>query len=276
MPQALVNAWSTSYPITEGDTDRKFKLVRPTTLNWSDLNTTIRPFAGQPIRARETAEVLFTLVGEPASSMHWYNRFTTEVFIGHYQITRLGTFQDTTIVTERGQIIGSKLQNTDSYSWHFQREYDLNLHLLKSDKNAAYLSAITNCNAYLAPAPVPNLNINFGNFDRYVRIAYGIGTGDLGTAGTLIDALTSPTIAGYTFPDQVLFRGVNNIPSVDLDDYEISTRLGDVELWVHPDWQIDPGFYYTFEVINYKALAQTLEQFPDGTVCNFNGGLDFP
>jgi hypothetical protein len=277
MPTAQPNNYySLFYPIQPGDTDRKFKLVRPTILNWDDLNITIRPFSGQVIRVRETGEVLFTATEEPISSAIWNNRFTQEVFIGHYQITRNGSYEGTTIVTERGNIIGTKLQNTNSYSWHFQREYDLNLHLNKTDKNAAYLSAITNCNAYLAPAPVPNLNINYANFDKYVRIAYGIGTGDLGTAGTLIDTLTAPTIAGYTFPDSVLFRGVNNIPTINLEGFEISTRLGDIELWVHPDWMIDPAFVYTFEVINYKVLAQTLDQFPDGTECNFNGGLDFP
>jgi len=273
---ALVNAISLPYEVTPGNTDRRFKLVRPTTLNWSNLNTSIRPIAGQAIRVRETAEVLFTRSETSLSSMIWDNRFSQEAFIGHYQVTRLGTYDGTTIVTERGQVIGTTLQNSNSFTWHFQREYDLNLFLNKTDINAGYLSAITNCNAYLAPSPVPNLKINLANFDKYVRIAYGIGTGDLGTAATLIDSLTQPTIAGYTFPDEVLFRAVNNIPGINLDDLEISTRLGDVELWVHPDWDIDPFFYHTFEVINYKVLAQTLDQFPDGTVCNFNGGLDFP
>lgn len=272
----LVNAISLPYPIIPGDTDRKFKLQRPTTLQWSTLNTTIRPIAGQPIRIRETAEVFFTKQEDPISSMIWDNRFSREGFIGHFQITRLGTFENTTIVTERGQIIGTYLQNSDAFTWHFQREYDLTLFLNKTDVNAAYLSAISNCNAYLAPAPVPNLEIDTGNVDAYVRIVYALATADLANAATLIDSLTQPTIAGYTFPQEVLFKAVNNIPGIDLDGLEIATRLGDVELWVHPDWTIDPAFFHTFEVINYSVLEQTLDQFPDGTVCSFNGTNDFP
>jgi hypothetical protein len=255
---------------------RSGKIVRPTTLGWNDLQTNIRPALGQKIRIRETAEVAFYPSEITKSAAIWNNRFQREAFLGHFQVTRISGTGFARLVTERGNMIGQELENSFGCLWHFQREYDLDLFLNKSDKNAAYLSAITNCNAYLAPAPVPNLNINYANFDKYVRIAYGIGTGDLGTAGTLLDTLTASTIAGYTFPDSVLFRGINNVPSVNLDGYEISTRLGDIELWVHPDWLIDTFFQYTYEVIHYNLLDQTLDQFPDGTECNFNGGLDFP
>jgi hypothetical protein len=277
MPTAQPNNYySTFYPIASGDTDRKFKLVRPTTLQWSQLNTTIRPLSGQAIRSRETAEVLFTLTGDTQQSAIWDNRFTREVFIGHYQITRLGSYSDTTIVTERGQIIGTKLQNTFSYSWHFQREYDLNLHLNKTDKNAAFLTAITNCNADLAPGPVPNNFINSDNVIAYVRAAFGYTIEDFPNIQDFLNAIALPVTSGYRFPNSVLFRGINNIPSVNLDGYEISTRLGDVELWVHPDWTIDPAFTYTFEVINYKVLDQTLDQFPDDTTCTYPSTVNFP
>ena len=140
-------------------------------------------------------------------------------------------------------MIGKKYTTTEAFGWHFQREYDLSLFLNKTDVNAAYLSAISNCNAYLAPAPVPNLEIDTGNVDAYVRIVYALATADLANAATLIDSLTQPTIAGYTFPQEVLFKAVNNIPGIDLDGLEIATRLGDVELWVHPDWTIDSSFF---------------------------------
>jgi hypothetical protein len=208
--------------------------------------------------------------------MIWNNRFQQEAFLGHFQITRLSPFNIPNLVTERGNMIGVSIPNTESFVWHFQREYDLDLFLQKTDKNAAYLSAISNCNAYLAPAPVPNLKINFANVDKYVRIAYALGTADLANAATLIDSLTLPTIAGYTFPEEVLFKAVNNIPSINLDGYEISTRLGDVELWINPDWTIDNFFAYTYEVIHYNRLEPTADQFPDGTVCNFSGSNDFP
>jgi hypothetical protein len=272
----MANGTTLQFPLEAGDTSEKWKLIRPTSLEWNDLQTTIRPIAGQKIRIRESAEVTVSRSDIPFSSMIWNNRFVREAFLGHFQVTRLSPFNIPNIVTERGNMIGVGIEGTESFVWTFQREYDLDLFLQKSDKNAAYLSAITNCNAYLAPSPVPNIKINFGNVDRYVRIIYGIGTGDLGNAATLIDTLTQPTIAGYTFPEEVLFRAVNNIPSINLDGYEISTRLGDIELWVHPDWLIADFFTYSYEVINYNILDPTTEQFPDGTVCNFSGGLDFP
>jgi hypothetical protein len=272
----MANKTSLSFPVEAGDTPQKRKLVRPTTLNWNDLQTNIRPVAGQRIRIRETAEVGFSRSDTILSSMIWNNRFQREAFLGHYQVTRVSNTGSIPVITERGNMIGQEVPNTQAFTWHFQREYDLDLFLKKSDKNAAYLSAITNCNGFLAPGPVPNLNINDTNVDKYVRIAYALSTGDLANASNLIESLTLPTIAGYTFPEEVLFRAVNNIPSVNLDGYEIATRLGDVELWVHPDWVIDSDFYFTFEVIHYNLLDDTIEQFPDGTVCNSNGGLDFP
>jgi hypothetical protein len=208
--------------------------------------------------------------------MIWDNRFQQEAFLGHYQITRVGDTGTVPLVTERGNMIGQSVPSTSAFTWHFQREYNLELFLNKSDKNAAFVTAITNCNADLAPGAVPNRYIDTTNVDTYVRIAYGIATGDLPNAATLIDNLTKPTTAGYRFPDEVLFRGINNIPSVNLDGYEIITRLGDVDLWVHPDWTIDTNFYYTFEVINYKVLAQTFDQFPDNTTCAYPGGVGFP
>jgi hypothetical protein len=272
----MANKTTLQFPTERGDTPEKWKIIRPTTLGWNDLQTNIRPIAGQKIRIRETAEVAVSRSQITSSSMFWSNRFQEEAFLGHFQVTRQSGSGFSRLITERGNMIGQAITVGEQYLWHFQREYDLDLFLQKTDKNASYLSAISNCNAYLAPAPVPNLDINFGNVDTYIRIAYGIGTGDLGTASTLIDTLTQPTIAGYTFPEEVLFRAINNIPSINLDGYEISTRLGDIELWIHPDWIINSFFEYTFEVINYNRLDPTADQFPDGTECNFNGGLDFP
>jgi hypothetical protein len=272
----MANKTTLTFPVQAGDTPQKWKLVRPTTLGWNDLQTTIRPVIGQKIRIRETAQFTVRRSDVSPSAATWENRFQGEAFLGHFQITRLNPFETPNLVTERGNMIGVRIEDFQDYNWHFQREYDLDLFLQKSDKNAAYLSAISNCNAYLAPAPVPNLKINFANVDKYVRIAYALGTADLANAATLIDSLTLPTIAGYTFPEEVLFRAVNNIPSVNLDGFGITTRLGDVELWLHPDWEIRDFFTYTFEVINYETLAPTLDQFPDGTVCNFSGANDFP
>jgi hypothetical protein len=272
----MSNKTTLQFPVEAGDTPQKWKLVRPTTLGWNDLQTNIRPIAGQKIRIRETALASVTRSELTSSSAFWNNRFQEEAFLGHFQVTRQSGSGFSRLITERGNMIGQAINVGESYLWHFQREYDMDLFLQKSDKNAAYLSAITNCNAYLAPSPVPNLKINLANVDKYVRIAYALSTSDLANAATLIDSLTQPTIAGYTFPDEVLFRAVNNIPSINLDGYEISTRLGDIELWIHPDWIIDQIFEYTYEVIHYNRLEPTLDQFPDGTVCNFNGGLDFP
>jgi hypothetical protein len=272
----MSNKTTLTFPIEAGDTPQKWKLIRPTTLGWNDLQTNIRPVVGQKIRIRETVLTSVSRSEIVASSAFWNNRFQEEAFLGHFQVTRESGSGFSRLITERGNMIGQAITVGDSYLWHFQREYDLDLFLQKTDKNAAFLSAITNCNAYLAPSPVPNLKINYANVDKYVRIAYGISTGDLPNAATLIDSLTASTIAGYTFPEEVLFRGINNIPTINLDGYEISTRLGDIELWIHPDWVINPNFEYTYEVIHYNRLSLTLDQFPDQTQCNFNGGVDFP
>jgi hypothetical protein len=272
----MPNNTTLQFPVEPGETSEKFKLIRPTFLGWNDLQTNIRPVAGQKIRIRETALAGFSRSQTILSSMLWQNRFQPEAYIGQFQVTRSSGSGFSRLVTERGNMIGQAINVGESYLWHFQREYDLDLFLLKSDKNAAYLSAISNCNAYLAPSPVPNLKINFANVDKYVRIVYALSTADLANAATLIDSLTQPTIAGYTFPEEVLFKSVNNIPSVNLDGYEIATRLGDIELWVHPDWVINDNFEYTFEVIDYSVLATSENQFPDGTVCNFASSNDFP
>lgn len=273
----MANNYQTDVEGVRGLTNEKIKFLRPTTINWSEFNLTIRPVAGQPIRIRESMEFLFTKNPDVDVCAIWNNRYIQEKFVGHYQITRLGGTGGTTdSITERGIIIGNDEGDEFFTKWTFQKEYNLSLFLNKTDINAGYLSAITNCNAYLAPSPVPNLKINAGNVDKYVRIAYGIATGDLANAATLIDSLTEPTIAGYTFPEEVLFRGVNNIPGIDLENIEFNSRLGNILLWIHPQWSIIESATYIAEVIDYKVLAQTLDQFPDGTQCNFNGGLDFP
>ena len=256
---------------------RKWKFVRPTTLNWNDFVFDFRPIAGQDIRIRESIEIYFTLIEGKTGSMIWENRFLNEAFIGHFQVTRLNASGgDTGTVTERGQIIGTS-QNTSVFKWVFQREYSLNLFLKLTDKNAASLSAISNCNADLAPGAVANRNIDSSNVDTYVRIVYAIATGDLPNAATLIDSLKQPVIAGYKFPDSVLFRAKNQISSVDLTGYQFSTRLGDIALWVHPDWIVQPDADYGAQVIDFSLLDTTTEQFPDGTVCTYPGpGAVFP
>jgi hypothetical protein len=258
------------------DEPKRWRFVRPTTIPWNDFLFRIKPIAGQPIRIRESVEIQFTLTTFPTACHIWLNRYYNEAFIGHFQITRLNSNDaDTGIITERGQIIGNS-NNTTNFKWVFQREYDLNLYIKRNDLNPASLSAIFNCNADLAPGAVENRNINYANVDKYVRIAYALSTGDLANAGTLIDSLTLPAIAGYRFPNTVLFRAVNQIPTVDLEGYDFSSRLGDIGLWVHPDWTIEPEAIYSAQVINFNTLADTQDQFPDGTTCVYPGGLDFP
>lgn len=272
----MANATTLFFPVEAGDTPQKWKLVRPTFLQWNDLQTNIRPIAGQKIRIRETAQVSVSKNTQVLSSMLWNNRFQDEAFLGHFQVTRVNGSGFVKLITERGNMIGQALTVGESYVWHFQREYDLDLFLQSTDKNAAYLSAIVNCNADLAPGFVPNNFINSDNVIAYVRGAFGYSIEDSPNIQNLLNALALPVVSGYRFPETTLFRAINNIPGVNLDGYEIATRLGDVELWIHPDWLINEQFEYTYEVIHYNRLEPTLDQFPVNESCTYPTTIPFP
>lgn len=258
------------------DNPRRWLFQRQTQYAWNDLFRSFNPLAGQSVRIRESIEIFFELTTIPPASNLWFNRYANEAFIGHFQVSRTNANDaDTNVITERGQIIGNSF-NTTSFSWMFQREYDLNFHLARTDINPASLSAIYNCNADLAPGAVPNRNLDTTNVDAYVRIAYALATADLANAATLIDSLLLPTIAGYTYPEDVLFRAINQIPYVNLDGQIFSTRLGNIGLWVHPDWTVNPDAFYGIQVINWGILDQTQDQFPDGATCAYPAGFDFP
>lgn len=255
---------------------RKWRFIRPTSFNWDDISFNIKPIAGQQIRIREFMQVEFQLVNIPPASHIWLNRFHNEAFVGHFQVTRENPFDPGGyITTEKGQIIGSS-NNTTFFDWVFSREYDLNLYIKTSDLNPASLSAVYNCNADLAPGPVENRYVNPSNAGQYLEIAYFIAQGQLVQAGKMIDNLLLPVTAGYRFPDNELFKVKNQIPTVELGGYELTTRLGDIEIWIHPDWEVQAAAGYGMEIINYSLLDTTTEQFPDGAVCSYPAGINFP
>lgn len=255
---------------------RKWFFRRPTEVEWNDFDITFKPIAGQSIRIRESLEFKFLRVNIPSGSMIWYNRFYTEGFIGHYQVTRNIPEQDNRVLrTEEGQIIGYT-RDSEIFTWNFQREYDLSLMLRKNDLRPAFLGVVYNCNADLAPGAVENRSINQGNVDKYVRLAYALATADLPNAATLLDSLTQPVINGFKFADEALFSTLNQIAAIDLENFIFTSRLGDIGMWVHPDWVIQPEAYYTVQVINFSPLAMSPNQIPESIACRYPGTLDFP
>lgn len=260
------------FPATPG----KFLFQRPTEASWNEFGFTIKPLAGQPIRIREAINIEFSREAITSGSMTWFNRFYTEAFVGHFQVTRVNPGDPTLVaITEKGQIIGTET-TTLTYNWVFQREYDLNLFLRSDDLRPATIGVVANCNFDLAPGPVENRYIDATNVDRYVRIAYALSTGDFANASTLIDSLTLPVIAGYKVPDETLFSILNQLPGVDLTDFTFTSRLGNIGLWVHPDWEVIPTAVYTAEIINFSPLAMSPNQIPESIACRYPGALGFP
>jgi hypothetical protein len=259
--------------------DRRWLLKRPTFIDWHEITyTTIRPVLGQGIRIRESVQVFFERSAFTRESMLWLNRYTAEQFIGHFQVFR--NTQDIPdspkLITEHGQMIG--FSNNDEFSkWQFQREYTLNYHLLRDDASPAVNAAIENCNADLAPGPVENRNIQPATVNNYAQLAYGLATGNLVNFNELLTKLASPVINGFKFPESVLFRSKTEIPTVTLEGLRVGTQLGDVGMWVHPDWMVNPEANYSFQVINYAVLPATQTQYPFVDTCTYPGGnLDFP
>lgn len=259
--------------------DRKWLLVRPTSFSWDDIvYTTIRPLLGQPIRIRESMTVFFERSGFTSGSMFWENRYQSEHFIGHYQVTRNAEDSPNSpkVITERGQVIGSS-DNSEFSKWTFQREYNLNIYLNSEDSNAAAITAISNCNADLAPGAVKNRYITPANAAQYAQLAYGLATGNLVNFTSLLTKLASPTIDGYKFPDSVLFKAQTEIPTITLSGKTITTELGDIGLWVHPDWMVRSEANYTFQVINYKVANKLSNQYPFVDTCTYPAAdLSFP
>jgi hypothetical protein len=211
--------------------------------------------------------------------MIWNDRFKSEQFIGHYQIFR--NFQESPnaaqVLTERGQIIGNS-ENSEFSGWTFQREYFLNIYLNTEDTNAAAITAIKNCNADLAPGAVENRYITPANAQQYAQLAYGLATGNLVNFTQLLERLNSPTIDGYKFPDSVLFTAQTQIPTITLEGKTITTELGDIGLWVHPDWMVLPEALFSFQVINYEVLTTLDNQYVLAEdACTYPGdSLSFP
>jgi hypothetical protein len=146
------------------------------------------------------------------------------------------------------------------------------------DEAPATVTSVINCNADLRPAAVPNSYINFNNVQQYIAIAYAIYSGDTATLNRLVTQLTKPTIEGYRFADDVLFRAYNLVPKVSLQNQTFGTRLGDIFLWVHPDWQIDTEAVYSVQVINQELLEIFENQYQVGSeTCAYPGeGYQFP
>lgn len=261
-----------------GVDERKWNFTRPTTIEWNTMNHTIRPILGQPIRIRESMQFLFERSAFTSGSMIWDNRFYKESFIGHFQVKRLSpldTTQDT--ITEYGQIIGNQQDQETFWGWTFQREYNLNFHLLRTDASAATLSAVTNCNADLAPGPVDNRYITPANATNYAQLAYGLATGNLINFTELLTKLASPVIGGFKFADKVLFKAANQVPNITLEGLTVASRLGDIKLWVHPDWMVTSTAQYFYQVIDYAVLPNTTEQYPFVDTCTYPGSeLTFP
>jgi hypothetical protein len=261
-----------------GIDDRKWSFTRPTTIEWSDMNCTIRPALGQAIRIRESIQFLFERSAFRGGSMIWDNRFYREAFIGHFQVERLSPADSTAdSITERGQIIGDQQDDETFFNWTFQREYSLNFHLLKSDSSPASLSAVENCNADLAPGAVENRNIQAATANNYAQLAYGLATGNLVNFNELLTKLASPVINGFKFPDKILFKSSNQIPNITLEGLTTATRLGDIKLWVHPDWMLVPNAQYFYQVIDFAVLPNSTDQYPFVDACTYPGGdLSFP
>lgn len=274
----MTNYYKSVVIALQDQAQEKWSVIRPTTVSWNDIRPDFRPVLGQPIRIREAIEIQFERLSQTSGSATWLNRFYNEAFVGHFQIVRLDVGgSNTGLITERGQIIGNS-NNTTTYKWQFQREYDLHLMPMLSDVDAAVISSVVNCNADLRPAAVFNDFINFDNAQKYLNIAYAIYSGDTQTTTRLLREVTSTTIDGYRFADDVLFRTYTKIPTVDLSGFSINTALGDIYLWVHPDWKLDSETFYTVQIINNQTLTQFEQQYQTGSgTCQYpQGGASFP
>jgi hypothetical protein len=261
-----------------GGSGQRITVSRPIEdIKWKNIPIEWRPLLGHSINYTEQYTLEFLPSGNSQNGTYrWDDRFYQQAFIGHWQATNNeGNTGLGAEVTEFGQIIGN-LSPLGGFVWIYRRRFQLTWTLSLGDVFAASITTIDNCNGDLAPGAVANNFINAGDVNQYVQIAYGIATGDLVNAATLIDKLTQPTTAGYKFGDKNLFTAFTGIDSVDLSDAILYPQIDNLGLWIHPDFQLtNAAWGCNFQgVDNVEKLSN---QFPDMPFdCNYSGGIQFP
>jgi hypothetical protein len=244
-----------------------YRIQRPTFVQYADMNFTFNLLAGQPLRLRETITFAATRV-EPHVSHIWNNRPFDEGFMGTYVISKkLENDSEWSTISEK--IIGKREPISDDvYSFAFSHEWELRLYPLKTDR-PTFGSVIKGCNAELRPAAVSNTEITAQNALEYAKILFLLGKKQLGQAASAISQLSQPVTAGYRFPDEVIFRADNQTQIVGLSQGQIATSIGDLWVYLEPDWAILENVDYDIRAIDFGLMNPTPQafQFPEIIQC---------
>jgi hypothetical protein len=246
-------------------------------IEWGSIPILFRPILGSSIAYTEQFTTEFLPSGQSQNGTYrWDDRYYQQAFIGHWQSTN--NISNTGLspeVTESGQIIGN-LNSLGGFTWIYKRRFSINWQLDINDQFAASITTIDNCNGDLAPGAVSNDFINTADVNQYVQIAYGIATGDLVNAATLIDSLTQPTTAGYKFGAKNLFKAFTAIDTIDLSKAILIPQIDDLGLWIHPDFNVS-NVAWGCDFSGIEILDKLPNQFPNTPIaCDYNGGLNFP
>jgi hypothetical protein len=266
---------SFSIPANLSQDDQRYLISAPAaeTISWDNIPINFRPLIGSTLYYYEQYTLLFTVTNPEATAYRWNERYAQEAFGGHWQlINRNGETQNEAI--ERGQLILTS-GNNGIFSWVTKRLKSITWSPDRADEYAAYLGLIQSCNSDLAPAAVQNKFVDSSNVDSFIQIVYALSTGDFANAAQLYDKLTQPFINGYKFTGDIVFKTLENVPTIDLKDAFLNPQLDNLGIWLHPDfslsaasWGCDFSQNYNLEIFN--------NQFPNDTECTTSDGTNFP
>lgn len=244
-----------------------YRIQRPTFVQYADMNFTFNLLAGQSLRLRETITFAATRT-YPFVSHIWNNRPFDEGFMGTYVISKQ-LENDSQWSTISQKIIGKREPISDDvYSFAFSHEWELRLYPRKTDR-PTFGSVIKGCNAELRPAAVENTEITPQNALEYAKILFLLGKKQLGQAASAISELSKPVTAGYRFPDGVIFRADNQTQIIGLSQGQIATSIGDLWVYLEPDWAILENVDYDIRAIDFGLINPTPAafQFPETIEC---------
>lgn len=244
-----------------------YLIQRPTFVSFADMNISFSIFEGQAIRIRETIK-LSARRTLPHVSHVWMARPFDEAFLGQYIITKELEDNDSwSTISEKA--IGQR-NKVDGEVFDFSYNYEWTLNLYASpNENRATQSLIKACNAELRPAAVENTEITVDNALAYAKILLLLRGKKLGEAATAIGELSKPVTAGYRFPDGVVFTSTILTPRVKLNTGNFVTRIGDLYIYLEPDWEIIEEAKYDIRTIDIGSiLPLPIEfQFPQTVTC---------
>lgn len=211
------------------------------------------PNLGQPLQFKESWDLTFEKLSDVLQISANMNRYAPQLYYGHWQ--RLEADGADWRELDNGQLRATLTsKNQTAFKTRLSLEYTHQQYRQADDYKAATFGIVSNCNALLEPAEVPNDYLSAENIVTYARIARQLYAGKIDDAIEQVETLLGTTTAGYKFPDKkALFTVLLQILAIDNSEQIFAPRFKHVGLWFTDALQLTQATY-NMECVGYSKL----------------------